>query len=409
MALEQPQVILDQKLRELRKRMRLLAALKWASILALYASAIALVLTVASKFHWLEVYPEAVAAALVLAAGIGAAIGYFRRISPMETARRTESRLDLKERLSSALEFLGEQRQDPLVALQIEDAAAHSARIDPRLAYPAQVPREARFFAIALAALVLLTVLPELPMFQSPKERMERAQIKKQGEEIVRVAKEMQKAATANKLDLAKRISRNMELLGKDMMRNRLTKKQALMQMHKLDKQMAAAMKKLQTPEARKLSADALKDMKKAADSMPDDLKKTELGKMMQQMAEAAARKDFRKANELARKMMEMAQSGKISKQDMQKAAAQLAKMAQGLKGSQLGDMASKMQKAAEAASSGDMKKAAEQMAKAMESAQQADQKMAESQQLQKMAEAMQASQQEMQEGERMARQPGAT
>ena len=102
----------------------------------------------------------------VLAAGLGAcaAVGAFlawalRRPDLLQVARVADARLDLKERLASALYFAGAPGD---IALRLRtDALAHAAAHDPAQAFPLR--RHSRLAAAGLAASVVAAALAVTP------------------------------------------------------------------------------------------------------------------------------------------------------------------------------------------------------------------------------------------------------
>lgn len=92
-----------------------------------------------------------VAVAGALSVALAVALAAARRLPPLAGTRRLDRHHGLAGRLSSALAFaaLPPSSRTPMMALALEDAAAHAARLSPRAAYPLRAPRD-------LAATLLL-------------------------------------------------------------------------------------------------------------------------------------------------------------------------------------------------------------------------------------------------------------
>src|SRR5207249_3413607 len=134
--------------------------------------------------------PEWLAAVLLAGAVVGAGIGWTRRVTLMDAAQLADRRLDLKERLSSGVDFLERGEVHPMVAAQLADAAEHSTRLRPAEVFPHRFPREWRLLAGSLLCLLALLYLPSLPFLQSPQKRAERAAMRREGVRIQALAKE---------------------------------------------------------------------------------------------------------------------------------------------------------------------------------------------------------------------------
>ncbi|MBI3724457.1 hypothetical protein HY251_10965 [bacterium] len=89
---------------------------------------------------------------------VAAVLTYRKRTSALEAAVGLDQRLDLKERVSSAL-AIGEPKR-PAEAALVEDAAARIRGVEPRRIFPLRAPRELRWLPLPLALAVALTFVP---------------------------------------------------------------------------------------------------------------------------------------------------------------------------------------------------------------------------------------------------------
>src|SRR5437667_151012 len=84
-----------------------------------------------------------------IAGAVAAWLTYKTRATPLDAAVGIDSRLGLKERVSSAL-AIGEPRRDDEAAL-VEDAAVRVRALRVREAFPIQAPRELRWIPVLAA------------------------------------------------------------------------------------------------------------------------------------------------------------------------------------------------------------------------------------------------------------------
>ncbi len=150
------------KLEEASRRIRLLRATAGAVRATLIANCVLIPLIVFKQV--LPVHPAWSLLFILVFAAVGALHGLLLPLSVMDVARLLDTRLALKERLQSALEFL-DSRGIPVVGALIENAAMEARRIDVAQAFPLGVPRGVRYLppAFVLSA-ALLFWLPAIPI-----------------------------------------------------------------------------------------------------------------------------------------------------------------------------------------------------------------------------------------------------
>lgn len=252
-----PQVF-DRRLRALERRARRLKAERLAWLSGVVAGLLCVPLVVLDKLRLLPVEWWWLAA--VLAAGLlaGWLWGFLRRPTSFEVARAAEHRLGLKERLSSALALGARAPSDPLVAMLVDDAATRLAPVEPARLFPRRLGRRGHAFIGLVVLVAAAMVLPELPPFQSAATRAERAQMRRQGAHLQKLATELRKKPTPlTHRQIMAQLTTNMERLGKGMQAGRLTKKQSLVGLNKLSKQMALARQSVLGKGTKSLSAAA--------------------------------------------------------------------------------------------------------------------------------------------------------
>ncbi|HLK55164.1 MAG TPA: hypothetical protein VKU00_01285, partial [Chthonomonadaceae bacterium] len=263
------------------RRIRALMLLHYGSRILCWTALACLLVMGLSKLHLFETpHPWVFAGILAAALLVAVILAFMRRLTELEVAKLTERRADLKERLSSAVEFQkqGIAPETPFYGEQLSDALHHAAGVNVRALYPVRIRWELPVGILVTLALFLAFYLPTLPMFWSKQKQQEMAEVKKRGMEIVLLAKDTAKNADQQKLDETKKAAQEARKIGEAMEKGQLNKKEALVALQKLDKKMEEAQKRLAGPPAKKSLEEAQKDFQKAMD------------KMQQQRDEAAKR-----------------------------------------------------------------------------------------------------------------------
>jgi hypothetical protein len=357
-----------KKVRELRTRVRLLIAQQWACAGLTAAALAGLLLVAATRFRWWTDAVDYLWALLLLGAVAGLVAGWTRRITPLVAAQLADERAGLKERLSTAVELSALESRSEIAEAQIADAAEHADGLRAGEVLPWRAPRQARYLAFAGVLLLAALFVPDLPLFQRAQARVDREVMQKEGERIRQVAKEIEKKAAKKGGDtndeIMRRIAREMQQLGKEQSKNRISKKQAMLKMNELQKQLKEAESAAGNNSQKSLDKVAT-DLQDAA-SRQSERGNQESAKALQQMADNLKNRDFdgakKQLEELAKKM----QSGQMTADEAGKAADTLKQMAEAMEGSGL-------EKASQ-----EMKEAAKQLEKAAQAAKEFQQKLAE-------------------------------
>ncbi len=246
-----PSAISDA-LAQITSRLRLVRWVRHAARGALAGTALALIAVVLAHFDllpdWLPL-EAAIPVPILLGIAGGTVTTFLRPISRMDAARLAESRLGLKERLSSALEFeKTPDARDPEAAalrrLQMADAATHARSLNSREAVPLRLPWELKAFAAGLVLIALALIVPNLPVFVPPSLKLERQIVQKTGTKLEKTATLIQKQADAQHLPGTRRTAAEIQKLAKRLEAGRMDKKQAIVQMAKLTQQMRQELQK---------------------------------------------------------------------------------------------------------------------------------------------------------------------
>jgi hypothetical protein len=359
-----PEAILTQKIAQLRGRVRLLVAQRWMFRTLLVATGACGVAALALRLAGAPLPLEWLPVALALAAAGGALYGWTRPVTPMDAARLADDRLALRERLSSGIDFVqrhppprsgsavdpvrdkAEAPRDPLVAAQIEDAARHSARLMPAEVFPYRLPREGRLLAVTAAVLIAVLFVPELSIFQSPQQRAEKAALKREGAKLQQLAREALRRKTPTNMEITRRVAENMRHLGVEMQRGRVNKKQAMLALGKMSKELRDEQRRMALGESPKSLERAAAEMKRAA-ADPRLSGQPSAGRAMAEVARALEQRDFEAAAKALGSLAEKLKNGQMSEAEAKAAAAALSQMAASLKNSDLDAVSKQLREAA--------------------------------------------------------------
>lgn len=273
---------LSAKLQQARRRIRSLMLLRCGSLGLLLSALLALVLAGLGKTHVIE---PAAPPMLGLLIGVGVAIGFafafWPRLTDVDVAKLTERRADLKERLSSAVEFQhqGVDAGAPFFEEQWTDANVHAQNISIPALFPVRVPRT--FYGGIILALLLFGAffLPNLPVFWSKERKKDLEDVKVAAIAIQKVAEDTEKSADTQKLDEAKKAVQDVKALTNKMKMGKLEKKPALLAMSKLTQKLEEQKQKLETGLPKKSMDDAAKQFKQSLDKMQQDVEKSQQDK----------------------------------------------------------------------------------------------------------------------------------
>lgn len=272
-----PLSAVEQKLRAARTRIRALLFLRYGSYALLGGSLIGLCVLGLSKFNLFEEPSPLLTGGIIAASLVGAGIAtLLRKLTLLDAARLTDRRADLKDRLTSAVQFqnMGIDPNAPFYGEQFADAAIYAQQVDLKTAFPLRIPR--LFWVGVLATLTLFAMhfMPSLPAFWSKEKKDEVAEVKHHGIAIVKLAEEAKKFSDTEKLVETKKAAEDAKKLGEAMKKSEKTKKQSFVEMQKLNKQMEEQQKKLAEEQARRdaNTKKAGEEFKKSLEQMQKDI-----------------------------------------------------------------------------------------------------------------------------------------
>ena len=426
-----------QALAAVSARLRRLRWARHASRGALAGIALSLVAVGLAHFDWLpDPLPLEILLPALIALGIasGTVTALLHPIPLMQAARLAETRLGLKERLSSALEFERSPRTSLdseaalLLRLQSEDAAAHARSLNAAEAVPWRWPWETKAAMGGLLLLALALVLPNLPVLVPPQLRVERQIVQKTGDILDKKATVIQKQAELKHLEGTRKMAADMKRLGHKLATGKLDKKQAMVQMSKLTQQMRQAQQKAAqgTPGAgekslaqagQQLSQSLAAGAKSAGGqgapkpgdpkqgfNVPTNGQKNSASPSshpsttpeVQKAAQAMRQNDTQALSEQLRQLADKTASDKLSPAEQQQAAADLQKLSDALKDTPMPETQKHTQAAADALKRGDKQAAASEMRKAADAAEREARAQADQQAMQDAQSAAEDAQSQM-------------
>ena len=158
----------------------------------------------------------------VITAGFLAA--YTQLTQNVEAAMALDSSAKLKDRITSALQFIAEGRGSEAHTLQIRDAIKHADQINARIVLPLNLPRHSKFLPLTMFAFVLSFLVP--PAFQ-PQEataampetkQLQLTELESLREELLADEEEEEMAEAVKKLNELERKFEEGELNERDLM-----------------------------------------------------------------------------------------------------------------------------------------------------------------------------------------------
>jgi len=300
----------------LARRMNIHTVSRLISVSMLWGAGVAMMLVVIGKF---TAVPLVFGVTVILCASliVGIIRGILARVSALEGAMTTDAQLNLKERLSSAVELLSEKDRKEMAELQLEDAADYAHSLDQKAVCPRLLPMTARILPVVLTGLIILMYVPS-PYGQAQVPAEVRQAIKQAGVEMETAAGKIDKNALSDK---AAELASKMENMGRELQDKPLTKKEALKNLSKLAHETEAL--KMMSEIAEKLSGDitpekerALNELlKKLADNLKDipemaefsqEITKSRQSNSLKQLADALERMGIKPSDmDALQKMLE--------------------------------------------------------------------------------------------------------
>lgn len=144
------------------------------------------------------------------------------RFSAFHALIGADRTLHLQERLSTAYEYLQQQAQNPFVPPLAAEAAQLAEQVEPRVVFPAHMPRRVWNIPLLLAALVGFIQLNVAPLdFDSVTRTEVSREVAREGERLERWGRRLEQLAQQERLDRSLLLARHMQDLGRRLQRER--------------------------------------------------------------------------------------------------------------------------------------------------------------------------------------------
>jgi len=272
----------------LARRLNAHAFWRMVSVSMLWGVGIALVVVFIGRLLNISI-PNGIVVAVISGGSIiiGVIKGMLARVSALEAAMIADAKLQLKERLASAVELLEDRNISQMAELQLEDAAEYARSLDPKAICPRIIPFTARILPLAMLCLMLFIYgLSYYDRARIPGEI--RQAIKRAGAEMESSASGIDRDSLSEKMA---ELSAEMEIVGREFQDKPITKKEALknlsnlarkMETLRLSDEIAGEMQGEMTPEKKRLLAELLE---KLSDNLKDQAFGKSLSKKMEELS----------------------------------------------------------------------------------------------------------------------------
>jgi len=169
-------------------------------------------------------------AVVTIALAVGLLVGWQRRPGALEVAIRADLTFKLKQRLSTAWEFMTVHDDGELAERLAVQAVKVGLPLRPDMVFPLQVNRWGRLAPLAATALLLVSVL-DLDWIQTPVAHELDEQVVSEGQRLGAFGRAMQARARRDELPRSASQATQLERLGSRMERGALSRGQALMEL----------------------------------------------------------------------------------------------------------------------------------------------------------------------------------
>jgi hypothetical protein len=178
-------------------------------------------------------------ATVIVAVAVALGVGWLRRPAALEVAIRADLALRLKQRLSTAWEFMTTRGEDALAERLAAQAVKAGLPAIPGTVFPLRVNRWGRLAPLAATALLLASVVDPLPIAPSQLRELDE-QVAGEGRRLGAYGRAMQERAERDELPRSARQAARIERLGARMGSGALSRSEALGQLGQLAKSLDA-------------------------------------------------------------------------------------------------------------------------------------------------------------------------
>ena len=206
----QPEQIIQNKLSAIQRRMQIESIFQYLATFNLWGLLIAGILFVANRFFPLPIpIGSTIALLIIIASTVAAGLSLMRKLDPFAVAHLVDQRLDLKERLGTALEAMGRREAGDFAILQIRDAARAAQGIPPATVVSYTIPRTLKWFPIPMLLVGLSFFIPRMYEIAPPPTLAEQAAIHDAAARLEQAVSSLDNAELAKKVEKTVKDLRN--------------------------------------------------------------------------------------------------------------------------------------------------------------------------------------------------------
>jgi hypothetical protein len=209
------------------RRLQVLVDYGFAGLLAGLGLAAVAVLTARVMLLAWPTWPLA-GAVVIGALAVALLAGWWRRPAALEVAIHADLKLRLKQRLSTAWEFLAAHQDEELTERLAVQAVNAGLPADPGAVFPLRVNRWGWLAPLAATALLLASVIEVDRAAQAPAPRAPDERVVSEGERLGAFGRAMQERAARERLPRSARQGAELERLGARMESGALSRSQAV-------------------------------------------------------------------------------------------------------------------------------------------------------------------------------------
>lgn len=264
------------------------------------------------------VWPAAAMGLGVLGAGVWAVV---RSRGPLDAAIEIDHRFGLKERVSSALALAPEERATEMGQAVIADARRRVERLEVSEQFRVAPPRQLLLpllpgVAVALVVFLVPSWVAEQKAQATPTAAQARERVRKPAEDLKRQLAQRRKEAEKQGLQDAELLFKKLEEGTRELERSDGDRKQALVKLNDLTRQVQEERNKVGGAEQVKQQLEQFKNLDRGP---------------AEQFAKALGEGDFKQAMQELDKLKQQLAAGEMKQEDQQKLAQQMEKMQQKL------------------------------------------------------------------------------
>ncbi len=352
----QEEQIIQEKIDEFSKTIRIrkieegfIRAISYGSVIFLLSILAETIFPISLNIYLLAIF------ILLGSISVGLFLGMSYKITPLKAAQMADRWLRLKERTSTATEFLNKKEEFGLSEALIKDAAIHIRRVASSQVCPLTIPREIRYLPWIVIGLATIILFANLLLPRWKEERVLRQTIREEGRRLEEIGRALEEKAKQRDLQETMKITPKLRALGEEMKEGKLSEPEAISKLSRLS----------QETRLRSNSLAARAPLQSGTNVKRTQQTAQQNASLSSGLAQALQQGDESSAIENLEKMMSNLEQGKMSPEEAKKLSEQLEEAKEQLEGDQ--GLSEMLARAAEALAQGDVEGAREALQQALE------------------------------------------